>query len=237
MAPVTVTVNDSGIIFGINFHVRFEDPAMKGQFADLQAGVRAGINLVWKQRLDSALAGRSFTIEPSFTLIDATATRDPKFWLITVRKVNTGAPVTYPGCRLEQPDPTIPTSVTDPMCDGGVMSIPPSHVKLPGVLGHELLHLFGPTFTTIPLRETGRRPDPLGGKDATILREDLGFLFDKLGVYDRVVAGQSASLSSVEIEVRRLRRIVEFGYDPDSLIHDVIRHDFDDKMIESAEDL
>lgn len=58
--------------------------------------------------------------------------------------------------------------------------------------------------------------DPLGGQDATILCEDLGFLFDKLGVYDRVVARENVSLSSVEIEVRRLRRIVELGYDPDS---------------------
>lgn len=226
---------------------------MKSQFADLQAGVRAGIDLVWKQRLGSAFEGRSFTIEPSFTLIDATSPRDRNFWLITVRKVSTGAPVSYPGCHLEQPDPAIPTSVTDPMCDGGVMSIPPSHVKLAGVLGHELLHLFGlidrymvltrflpgkkPAFTLDPVRETGGRPDPLGGEEGTILREDLGFLFDKLGVYDREAARQSAGLSIVEAEVRHLRSIVELGYDPDSLTRGIIRQDFRDKVIKSEEDL
>ncbi len=253
LAPVTVVVTARAIAFHIRFHVRFEDPAMKGRFAELRSAVQAGIDLIWKKQLEGVFAGRSFTVVPEFTLIDASAPRDRNFWLITVRKVSTGVPVTYPGCTLEQPDPQIPTSVTDPMCDGGVMSIPPAHITKAGVLGHELLHLFGlvdryllwtdipktgkRTSTLVPVRETPGRGDPLGGDDATILREDLGYLFDKLGVYRRESELQTAVLSSIQPEVLRLRRIVELGYDPESLIRTIPPKDFTDKIIKSAEDL
>jgi hypothetical protein len=253
LAPVTVLVTDRAIVFHVRFHVRFEDPAMKGRFAELRSTVQTGIDLVWKKQLEGVFAGRSFTVVPELTLVDASMPRDQNFWLITVRKVSTGAPVTYPGCTLEQPDPQIATSVTDPMCDGGVMSIPPAHITKAGVLGHELLHLFGlvdryllwtevsktgkRTSTMIPVRETPGRRDPLGGDDATILREDLGYLFDKLGVYRRESERQTSGLSSVEAEVRRLRRIVELGYDPESLIRTIPPKDFQDKVIKSAEDL
>jgi hypothetical protein len=253
LAPVTVVVTDRAIAFHVRFHVRFEDPAMKGRFAQLGSVVQAGIDLVWKKQLEGAFAGRSFTVMPKLTLVDASMPRDQNFWLITVRKVNTGVPVTYPGCTLEQPDPEIATSVTDPTCDGGVMSIPPAHITKAGVLGHELLHLFGMvdryllwtevsktgkrTPTMIPVRETRGRQDPLGGDDATILREDLGYLFDKLGVYRRDSERQTSGLGSVEAQVLRLRRIVQLGYDPESLIRTIPPRDFNDKVIKSAQDL
>lgn len=206
-----------------------------------------------EKNLEGVFAGRPFTVVPKLTLIDLSTPRDQKFWLITVRKVSTGVPVTYPGCTLEQPDPRFATSVTDPMCDGGVMSIPPAHITKAGVLGHELMHLFGlvdryalvthvpdvgkPTSILVPARETPGRRDPLGGEDAPILREDLSYLFDKLGVYRRESDRQAGGLNSVETEVRRLRRIIELGYDPDSLVRSIPPKNFNEKIIKSAEDL
>ena len=253
LAPVTIAINENTIAIGVRFHVRFQDPAMNGRFAELQSTLRAGIDLVWKKVLEGVFEGRTFTIVPEFTLIGPSTPRDRNFWLITVRKVSTGVAVTYPGCALDNPDPRFPTSVTEPMCDGGVMSIPPAHIANAGVLGHELLHLFGlvdryvmltyvppkgkPSFTVEPVRETLGRRDPLGGQDATILREDLGYLLDKLGVYKQESERQGPLLNSVESEVRRLRRIVELGYDPDSLVRTIPPKDFNQKVIKSAEDL
>jgi hypothetical protein len=253
LAPVTIAIDENNIVIRVRFHVRFEDPAMNGRFADLQSGLRAGIDLVWRKKPEGVFEGRTFTIVPGFTLIGPSTPRDGNFWLITVRKVSAGVAVTYPGCTLDNPDPRFPTSVTDPMCDGGVMSIPPAHIANAGVLGHELLHLFGlidryltmttvppkgkPTLTLEPARETPGRRDPLGGQDATILREDLGYLFDKLGVYKQESERQAPLLNSVEIEVRRLRRIIELGYDPDSLVRTIPPKDFNEKVIKSAEDL
>jgi Domain of unknown function (DUF4157) len=250
LAPVTIAMNADAIVVSVRFHVRFEDPAMKGRFAELQSTLNAGVDLVWKKKLEGVFAGRTFTVVPELTLVDAAAPRDRKFWLITVRTVSTGVAVTYPGCTLDQPDPHVPTSVTDSTCDGGVMSIPPAHITNAGVLGHELLHLFGlidrymllsqqgtTQFMLVPTRETHGRPDPLGGEDGTILREDLGYLLDKLGVYKRESQRQAPALGIVETEVRRLRRIVELGYDPDSLVRTIPPKDFNDKVIKSAEDL
>ena len=130
------------------------------------------------------------------------------------------------------------------------MSIPPLHIGKPGVLGHELLHLFGLVdryFTTTSVvkgktvleteqvRETPGRKDPLGAEDATILREDLGYLFDRLGVYKKEGEQSDAIIGYARPLVIKLRRIVELGYDPDSLLPN--RKDFNDKIIKSAEDL
>ena len=253
VAPLTVTVSPQAVTVRARFHVRFEDPAMAGRFGDLRKGLTAGVDMVWKQQLGGVFAGRTFTVVPELTLIGATTARNHDFWLITVRKASTGLAVTYPGCALPNPDPQFATSVTDPMCDGGVMSIPPAHLTNAGVLGHELLHLFGlldryvmftdipktgaPTFTLQQLRNTPGRRDPLGGQDATILREDLGYLFDKLGVYRRESGGRDAAVQLMDREVRRFKRIVELGYDPDSLVRDLAPKDFVDKTMKTAEDL
>jgi hypothetical protein len=161
--------------------------------------------------------------------------------------------VAYSGCKLPQPDLAVATSVTESTCDGGVMSIPPAHINKPGVLGHEILHLFGlfdrymmmtdvkpgqkPKVTTVPVRETRGRADPLGGEDGTILREDLGYLFDKFGVYEKEEDRSTAGISTLKREVMRLKEIVRLGHDPNSLIPSIIRKDFNDKMIKSAEDI
>jgi hypothetical protein len=259
LAPVKMRVTDKEVIFDVKFHVRFEDASMNGKFGDLTKGVQAGIDLVWKQQLAGVFAGRNFTINPSFTLITNQTPRDKNAWLITVRTASTGIAVTYPGCKLEQPDPKVATSVTDPMCDGGVMSIPPSHISHAGVLGHELLHLFGlidrymmmtstppavkgqpapkPVVTLNPTRTLVGRKDPLGGEDGTILREDLGYIFNKMGVYDEETRRVTPNLGYLKREVMRLQEIVRLGYDPNSMIRDIIRQDFNDKMIKDAENL
>ncbi len=249
--PINISQNDSDIVVTIKFQAFFEDASMKDKFDTLKTNVQAGINLVWNHTLtDEVFGGKKFSIIPSFTLIDNRVARKHDFWLINIRKVNKGKAI-YPGCSLPQPDPDIPTSITDPLCDGGIISIPPLHITLPGVLGHELLHLFGLvdryfTVTSIkpgkgkvfedePVRETGGRKDPLGAQDGTILMEDLGYLFDKLGIYKNENTRNEAIIAYAKPEVRRLKRIVELGYDPDSLLP--VRKDFTDKIIKSAEDL
>ena len=245
--------------FKVKFQVRFEDPAMESRFGELQASMLSAVNQIWKQKLGGIFSGRTFTIAPSFVLVNAKANRDKDSWLITVRKASTGPITPYPGCNTELPGPSVPTSFTDPMCDGGVMSIPPSHISKPDVLGHEILHLFGlidrymmfteeppkkapgkaatqkPKVTLLPVRETHGRPDPLAGQTGSVLSEDLGFLFDKFGVYKQEEARSTQGLYSVRREVMRLREIIELGYDPNSLIR--YREDFRDKMIKDAENL
>jgi len=56
-------------------------------------------------------------------------------------------------------------------------------------------------------------------------------------VYQKESEHQTASLSLVESEVRRLRRIVELGYDPDSLIRTIPPKDFRDRTLKFGEDL
>src|SRR6185437_4367407 len=100
--------------------------------------------------------------------------------------------------------------------DSGVMSLLPSAVDQPMILGHESLHLFGlaDRYMDLPvggkrelfgLRDTKGRDDPLGADADTgavkgkILEEDLGFVLDKLGVYpEESEADVNKELQSVE---------------------------------------
>ncbi len=259
--PLNVEISEQEVKFKVKFHVRFEDPKLKSRFGELKSSMLEGIRMIWDQRLKGAVfSGRRFTVEPEFTLISETSARDQNFWLITVRPTDT-APVVYPGCNLPQPGGSIPTSVTEPSCDGGVMSIPPLHIGMPDVLGHELLHLFGlvdrymsfmtqgpgkkTSVSTLPSRETGGRPDPLGAEKGTILAEDLAFLFDRLGVYAmeegrgldvlRKLEREGMSIEMVRAEIYRQEEIIQTGRDPDSLIR--IREDFRDKVIRDEQGL
>ena len=247
-----IAVTNDAIVFRVKFQVFFNDAKMIGKFDALTKSLQKGIDLVWNQTIPSGVfAGRKFTIIPETTLIKSLADRTDNAWLIEVRSKDTG-PVKHGSCALDQPGPGDPTSVTDPLCDEGVMSIPPSHVTNPGVLGHEIMHLFGlidryvsftdvpkkggkPVTTLQPTRKTGGRKDPLGGQDATILSEDLGYIFSGLGVYEKEKDRNGPRLAILEREVRRLREIVDTGCAPESLIK--IREDFRDKVIKSVEDL
>jgi hypothetical protein len=272
--PLTIDMIDmteDAVTFRVRFHVRFEDAAMKARAGDLETSVREGIRLVRTQRLTgAALGGKRFTIEPALTEVGMGEPRDPNFWLITVRPSDHDV-ATYAGHTLEKTTPGVPTSVTEPLCDSGVMSIPPAHVARPDVLGHELLHLFGfvdrymsmtsfppekgkkaakgapalPVLTLVPTRPTGGRRDPLGGESGTVLREDLGFLFDRLGVYAmeesrgldelRKLEDAGMGIGAVLAEIERLEEIVRAGHDPRSLIW--IRKDFRREVLKSVEDL
>jgi hypothetical protein len=258
--PLNIEVNDGAVIFHVRFHVRFEDVTMRRRYNELVTTLQNGIHLVWDQRLSGTVFGqRQFRVEPTVALIENTAGRDQNFWLITVRP-NNNSPMTYPGCSIPQNNTGVATSVTDPSCDGGIVSIPPSHVTHAGVLGHELLHLFGlvdryfnmvhqlPTGNVnrnIPTRETAGRPDPLGAQDGRILTEDLTFLFDRFGVYTqeenrgleilRRLENQGMSINSVIAEIHRLEEIIRLGYDPHSLVQP--RRDFNDRILRDAENL
>lgn len=248
--PIDIILTDDAVLFKVKFQCFFNNPKAQN-FGVLKRSVADGINLVWNQTLASGIfKGRKFSIVPEVELINSLQDRTSDHWLIEVRSSDT-APVNHPGCSLPQPSPGIPTSVTDPLCDNGVMNIPPLHTSMPGIIGHEMLHLFGlfdryisvnqikggkvVGFVLVPTRETGNRKDPLGGEDATILIEDLNYLFLKLGVYDKEEARSGSMLSLVEREVMRLEKIIQLGYDPDSLIK--VREDFRDKIMDSANDL
>jgi hypothetical protein len=259
--PLQVSVTEAEVRFRVRFHVRFEDPAQAGRLGELVRNLQAGIDLIWNQPLQGAvLGGRRFVVEPVVTAVSPTAARDQGAWLITVRPRD-DSPVTHPGCTMEQPPAGIPTSVTEPLCDGGVMSIPPRHVTLPGVLGHELMHLFGlvdryslvtsimpdgtQTHRNDPLRQTGGRPDPLAAQNARMLTEDLSYLLDRFGVYEleegrgldtlRRLEAQGMSCTIVAAEISRQQEIIRLGRDPRMLIRP--RTDFDDRMIQDAERL
>ncbi len=194
--PLDIKITASEVRFHVRFHVRFEDPKMRNRFDELKGRLEAGIRMVWNTNLTGEIfGGRSFVIEPEIVEVDAKAARNKKFWLITVRPTDK-SPVAYTGCKLDQPPAGVPTAVTDSNCDGGVMSIPPVAIPDAFTFGHELLHLFGlvdrylmvtqgkpPVTITVPSRETNNRPDPLGDEPGTILQEDLGFVFQGLGLY------------------------------------------------------
>jgi len=252
--PLQIRVNGSAVTFRVSFQVQFEDSAMGDQrYGELVSQMRAGIEMVWNQRLSgNAFGGRSFQLLPRFTRVNSNATRDLNHWLIVVRAQDLGV-VTYPGCTLDATDPAIPTSVTDSTCDGGIMSVPPRHVSRPSVLGHETLHLFGlvdrymsltsivpgqaPVVVNDPSRETAGRPDPLGTADGKILHEDLRYLFVQFGVYDEEISRLRSGIAFIERDVHRLREIVRLGREPHSLMDSVIRRDFNDRIFESAEDI
>jgi hypothetical protein len=263
--PLRIEVTENAVRFHVRFHVRFEglsDTDAAAQFPTLRTNFMAGIRLIWNQRLRGMpLAGRRFEVVPELTLISATSPRNQNFWLVTVRPSDTGS-ITYGGSSMDTAPGGVPTSATDPTVDGGVMSIPPSHITKPDVLGHEVLHLFGlvdrymsethilPTgerrHVNIPLRTTGGRRDPLGAEEGPILAEDLNYLFEKLGVYEmeenrgldtlhKIEQTEGLSYGQVIVEIHRLEEIIRLGRDPRSLIP--IRRDFRDRVLRSVEDL
>jgi hypothetical protein len=141
------------------------------------------------------------------------------------------------------------------------MSIPPSHITKPVTLGHETLHLFGlvdryvsiasprpgGTMANVnaPLRKTGGRPDPLATQRGTILREDLTFLFDRLGVYQmeenraldtlRQLEAQGMDQAMATVELHRQEEIIRLGHDPRSMVPE--RRSFMKELIESVDEL
>lgn len=263
--PLQIEVTEDVVRFRVRFHVRFEGlqlAAATKSFATLKSNFQAGIRTVWSKQLRGMpLAGRRFELVPELTLVSATAPRDRNFWLITVRPTDK-APMIHLGKKMGTAPGGVPTSVTDPTHDGGVMSIPPSHITHPDVLGHEVLHIFGlvdrylsmtqklPSgrrrHTSAPLRDTKGRRDPLGGEEGSILAEDLNFLFEKLGVYQMEENRGLAALRAIEkterlsygqviAEIHRLEGIVKTGRDPHSLIP--VRRDFREQILRSAEDL
>jgi hypothetical protein len=251
------------VVFNVGFQVVFEDKKMADRFGELKENLGRAVARSWNQSLlGPAFIGREFSIRPDVVLAKPKAARDRSRWLITVRPSDTGQP-THDGCSFDQVPESPPTSVTLPDCDGGVMSIPPRHISLPDVLGHEMLHLFGlydryvmleakaapgaPTteVETIPMRETKGRKDPLGGEKGKVLSEDIAFLFDRLGVYEmeesrglevlRNLEKSGMTIAQVQGEIHRQEEIVRTGRDPRSLIRE--RRDFTPEMIKSAEDV
>ena len=257
-APVSVVLTPDAVKLVVRFQVRYEgltDAAARTRFPVLESSLRKGIQDTWNQRLPArVLGGRTFELAPEVSLVSATAARDRGFWLITVRPTDQG-PLAYGATSLGVAPNNLPTSATDPLVDGGVMSIPPSHETKPEVLGHETLHLFAMVdrYALIPaqfsktgkpgeqpLRETGRRRDPLGGSGGKILEEDIGYVLEATGVYDRVSAAatnQTGGMSYPQVlgELERVEEIIRLGRDPHSLIPE--RKDFRREVLKSAEDL
>jgi hypothetical protein len=259
--PLEIDVTETEVKIKVRFQVRFEDPTQDSKFGQVKSTLEKGINQIWNQTLKGdVFGGRKFTILPEVVKVGAQATRDLNYWLITVRPTDS-SPVAYTGCQLDQPPPGAATSVTEPSCDGGIMSIPPSHISLPDILGHELLHLFGfvdrylmqtivqpgqkPRTVLQSTRKTEGRADPLGSESGQVLSEDIAFLFDNLGIYEmeqnrgletlRSLEKQGLNLAAVQAEIHRQQEIIQAGRDPHSLIP--TRPNFTDVMIKQTEDL
>jgi len=253
--PLRIEISGERVVFHVRFHVRFEDPGMRDRFPELERSLRQGIADTWNHQLSGpSFGGRQFSVEPEVVQVDATAARDQRFWLVTVRPTDLGTP-SYPGCNLPEGVQGVPTSITQLECDGGVISIPPRHLDRPGTLGHETLHLFGlvdryravtmmdPTGTRVtghrndPTRSTPGRTDPLGSEDGLILAEDLAFVFETQGIYDEEIQRRTggAGIGRLEAEAAHLREIIELGYDPRSLIQP--RRDFNRELFRSADDI
>jgi Domain of unknown function (DUF4157) len=244
--PITLEVSTTAIRIHVRFQVRFEGLTGKAateRFLVLKQNLQQGIHEVWDQNLKGGvLPGRTFELVPEINLVANNAARDDNFWLITVRATDKG-PMVYEKTPLGEAPEGAPTSVTDPTVGGGVMSLPPSHVDMPDILGHETLHLFGlvDRYITIAglgefgLRDTGGRQDPLGADEDTgkvkgkILDEDLGFVLDQVGVYPK------GSYSEVMAELNQVDEIIKTGRDPKSLIRK--RKDFNPEMVKQTEDL
>ena len=244
--PITLEVTKDAVRIRARFQVRFEGIAHKEaerKFPVLKRNLEQGVRDIWNQKLKGAvLPGRTLEVLPQLTLVPNTAARDDNFWLITVRPTDQG-PMVYGKTNLGKPPDGLPTSVTSSALDGGVMSIPPSHITKPATLGHETLHLFGlaDRYVNIPgvgpfgLRDTKGRPDPLGANEVTgdvegkILEEDLGFVLAHLDVYPTI------PYSDVLAELRKVEEIIRTQRDPDSQINK--RKHFRDEMIKQAEDL
>jgi hypothetical protein len=255
--PITIEMTATAIRLHARFQVRFEgltQQQAEAKFPTLKKNFEQGVRDTWNQKLrPDVLGGRTFELIPQLSLISAAAPRDMNSWLITVRPTDKGS-MTYEGKSLGAAPGGIPTSVTDPLVDGGVMSIPPSHILLPETLGHETLHLFGMVDRyvivpaslstshkpgTEPLRKTTRR-DPLGSQGGKILEEDLGFALEASGAYRQAAANLSSltegmDLMAVFAELERVQEIIDAGRDPHSLIPE--RKDFREKILESAQDL
>lgn len=263
--PIKVDVTPVAVRIRAKFHVRFEGISQKeaeAQFPTLRQNFETGVRDTWNQTLTgAAFSGRTFELVPELTLIPATAPRNQDFWLITVRprdferRGRIDNAIVYGGRTIHEGVSGTPTSATDPLVDGGIISIPPSHITKPEVLGHETLHLFGMVdrYMWVPkefhpsgkagdiaLRETGGRKDPLGGQGGKILPEDLGFVLDEFGAYREEEARMplgAGGMSHQEVlaQLKRVEEIIELGYDPNSLVQP--RQDFMDKMIQTAEDI
>ena len=263
--PVKLEVTPRVVRIRAKFHVRFEGISQReaeAQFPTLRENFEAGVRETWNQTLTGeAFGGRVFELIPELTLITATTPRDRDFWLITVRprdlapRGKVANPIDYDGRTIHEGVAGTPTSATDPLVDGGVLSIPPGHIRNREVLGHETLHLFGmvdrymwlpkevhPRHVAgeISLRETGGRRDPLGGQGGKLLPEDLGFVLEEFGAYREEesrtpLAAGGMSYNEVLAQLKRVDEIIALGYDPNSLVQP--KADFMREMIKTAEDI
>ena len=267
--PLNIKVSATKISFHIKLHVNFEGKSTEDSAEDFKRLTKTfneGLELVWNHQIRQLmpLEGRDFEVIPKFVHIVDSTKRDHNYWLISVRPGDK-SPLKYNDVVIggdEEGVEGLPTSATDPMIDGGVMSIPPSHIDKPDILGHELMHLFGlvdrymvitdisadkKTKTTRlePTRaHLHKRLDPLGSQDSTLLKEDLNFIFDEYGVYDKETQREKKEIlkgcygmseGQIRVEIEKLKKIIRTGKAPDSLIP--IRTDFRDKIIDSANDI
>jgi hypothetical protein len=244
--PISLEVTDTTIRIRARFQVRFEgltDKEAEKKFPVLKQNLQQGVSDIWNQKLKGAvMPGRTFELIPEIQRVSSTAARDDNFWLITVRPTDE-SPLVFEKTSLSDAPVKSPTSVTASSLSGGVMSIPPSHIEKPEILGHETIHLFGLVdryFTdrggeNFQLRDTKGRKDPLGAEEETgdvkgkILEEDLGFILSELDVYPTI------PYADVLAELRVVEETIRTGRDPKSMIKR--RQDFNDKTIKTAEDL
>lgn len=212
--PVSVETTSDLVRMTVRFQVMFDgrtDKEAQALFPTLKASLQTGFTAAWNQTLTMGpFAGREFELVPDVTLVPDGSKRNPSYYLIQVRPKDLDTPM-YQGKPIPGADiaTKVPTSITDPERDSGVMSIPPSHIQKPDVLAHETAHLFGlvdryvlktegKRTKTVPMRtyqKGEKRVDLLAGKERwldepashsgeVIFQEDLDVVFENMGVYD-----------------------------------------------------
>jgi len=265
-APLRVELTGDAVVFHVRFQVRFEDPAHADRLGTLRSAVQRAADTVWTAPQGEAMHGRRFEMQ---TEVEAEeGARDPAFWLIVVRSAD-NAPVTHPGCNLPDPRPVVAAVTEPscdggvmnlpPGSVGNASLIGHEIQHLFGLVDRYLLTSTMPPPSTTPrppgspppppptpvvgtiaMRSPGEgRRDPLGSERGPILREDLAFIFENLGVFDSDEAefarrigmdlGRAMRLESWCVETIRLGRDASSLYRP--------REDFRDRMTRDAEDL
>jgi hypothetical protein len=265
-APLRVQLTGDAVVFHVRFQVRFENPSHADRLGTLRSAVQRAADTVWTSPSGEAMQGRSFRMETEVQAEDGP--RNPDFWLIVVRN-DDHDPVTHPGCNLPDPRPVVAAVTDSscdggvmnipPRSVGNASLIGHEMLHLFGLVDRYLMTTSMPPPSTAPrppgsppppppvpivgttaMRSPGEgRRDPLGSEAGPILREDLAFIYENLGVFDRDEAelarrigrdlGQAMRLESWCVETIRLGRDANRLFRP--------REDFIDRMTRDAEDL
>jgi hypothetical protein len=265
--PLRVEIADDAIIFRVRFQVQFESPAHANRLGAVRGAVQRAAETVWTSPQGEAILGKRFEMKTE--VVPADGARNHDFWLIVVRADDQGSvqragcalddprPVV---AAVTDPDCDGGVMNIPPRSTGDASLIGHELLHLFGLVDRYLLTQTQPApqratprlpgapapapapavVGTIRMREPGdHRRDPLGAEQGPILREDLAFIFDRLGVYDADEADFARRIGMDLGQAQRWERyfleVIRLGRDPHRLFR--VRDNFNDRMLRNAENL